>query len=198
MTVVRRQQEIMQELVKDIRAIERSFASRVITPAVEGLARRFENPAVTKYLQQVAEHMLSHLDRFREAPAEGRPAPDNPLAAMTMASQAEPRFPEYQVNLLVDNAERQGAPVISENAPDLSQPVRHHRALGRSDGPGHHQLHPHHRRLLSKGASRLSGDRSGRCDRRARSLEDAQAQPQDRLHDDRDLRTLPVLLQQRA
>ncbi len=54
LTVVRRQQEIMQELVKDIRAIERSFASRVITPAIEGLARRFENDAVTKYLQQVA------------------------------------------------------------------------------------------------------------------------------------------------
>ena len=116
LTVVRRQQEIMQELVKDIRAIERSFASRVITPAIEGLARRFENDAVTKYLQQVAEHMLSHLDRFREVPAEGRPEPGNPLAMM-MASQAPPGFPEYQVNLLVDNSDRHGAPVISENAP---------------------------------------------------------------------------------
>jgi predicted ATP-dependent protease len=117
MAVVRRQQEIMQELVKDIRAIERSFASRVITPAVEGLARRFDQPAVSKYLEQVAEHMLSHLDRFRESPAEGRPAPDNQAAMLAMASQSESRFPEYEVNLLVDNADRQGAPVISENAP---------------------------------------------------------------------------------
>jgi predicted ATP-dependent protease len=115
--VVRRQQEIMQELVKDIRAIERSFASRVITPAVEALARRFEEPAVSKYLEEVAEHMLSHLERFRETPAEGRPAPDNPVAMLAVASQGESRFPEYQVNLLVDNADRQGAPVISENAP---------------------------------------------------------------------------------
>ena len=115
LTVVRRQQEIMQELVKDIRAIERSFASRVITPAIEGLARRFENDPVTKYLEQVAEHMLSHLDRFREVPAEGRPEPGNPLAMM-MASQAT-GFPEYQVNLLVDNSDHHGAPVISENAP---------------------------------------------------------------------------------
>ncbi|HEY2105384.1 MAG TPA: ATP-binding protein, partial [Candidatus Binataceae bacterium] len=116
--VVRRQQEIMQELVKDIRGIERSFAGRVITPAVEGLARRFENPAVGKYLQQVAEHMLSHLDRFREGAAEGRPAPDNPTAMMTMAAaQGEVRFPEYQVNLFVDNADQHGAPVISENSP---------------------------------------------------------------------------------
>ncbi len=119
LTVIRRQQEIMQELVKDIRAIERSFASRVITPAVEGLGRRFENSAVTKYLQQVADHMLTHLDRFREAPPEGQQAPGNPLAMM-MASQTGPRFPEYQVNLLVDNSERHGAPVISENAPTYS------------------------------------------------------------------------------
>jgi predicted ATP-dependent protease len=119
LNVVRRQQEIMQELVKDIRGIERAFAGRVITPAVDGLARRFENPAVAKYLQQVADHMLSHLDRFRDgAAAEGRPAPDNPMTMMTMAgAQAEARFPEYQVNLFVDNADQHGAPVISENSP---------------------------------------------------------------------------------
>jgi predicted ATP-dependent protease len=34
-----------------------------------------------------------------------------------VAAQGETRFPEYQVNLLVDNAESKGAPVISENAP---------------------------------------------------------------------------------
>ena len=39
---------------------------------------------------------------------------------MMMASQTGPRFPEYQVNLLVDNSERHGAPVISENAPTYS------------------------------------------------------------------------------
>ena len=178
--VVRRQQEIMQELVKDIRAIERSFAGRVITPAVDALARRFENPAVNKYLQQTAEHMLSNLDRFRETPAEGRPAPDNPLAAMAMAAQGEARFPEYQVNLLVDNAGGKGAPVISENAPTYRNLFGTIETMGRSDGPGQHQLHPDYRRVLSKGASRLSGDRSGGCDRRARSVEDAQAQPQDR------------------
>src|SRR5579883_1098021 len=62
--VVRRQQEIMQELVKDIRGIERAFASRVITPAIEGLSRHFDNPAVTDYLRQVAEHMLKHLEQI--------------------------------------------------------------------------------------------------------------------------------------
>src|SRR5579875_49221 len=115
LNVVRRQQEIMQELVKDIRAIERSFAARVITPAIEGLERRFDNPAITRYLQQLAEHMLSHLDRFREA-QEGRLGPDNPMPMM-MPDHGTPQFPEYQINLLVDNADRKGAPVINETAP---------------------------------------------------------------------------------
>jgi predicted ATP-dependent protease len=114
--VVRRQQEIMQELVKDIRAIERSFAARVITPAIDALVERFGNAAVSRYLRQVSEHMLSHLDRFREA-QEGRPGADGGPPMMMMGDHGTPHFPEYQVNLLVDNSDRHGAPVISETAP---------------------------------------------------------------------------------
>jgi predicted ATP-dependent protease len=119
LNVVRRQQEIMQELVKDIRAIERSFAGRVITPAAEALARRFQNAAIDTYLHQVAEHMLSHLERFREgAAADGRPGADGgPPPQVAPEQGMPPRFPEYQVNLLVDNAQSKGAPVINETAP---------------------------------------------------------------------------------
>jgi predicted ATP-dependent protease len=109
--LVLRQQEVMRELVDDIRAIERSFAARLITPAIEETKRHFSNPGVTGYLDQVAEHMLSHLDRFREA-AEPRQGEDaRPLAEET------PRWFEYEVNLLVDNSSTKGAPVVSEDAP---------------------------------------------------------------------------------
>ncbi len=36
----------MRELIDDIRAIERAFAARLITPSVEDLKHRFNNPAV--------------------------------------------------------------------------------------------------------------------------------------------------------
>jgi predicted ATP-dependent protease len=108
--IMARQQEIMRELVADIRAIERSFASRLIGPAVAALKQYFDNPAVSSYLDEVGEHMLNHLEDFRE-PAEAAEKPTISRA------EEEPRFQEYRVNLLVDNAGRHGAPVICEDAP---------------------------------------------------------------------------------
>ena len=109
--LVMRQQEVMRELIEDIRAIERSFAARLITPAIEETKRHFNNPGVTAYLDQVADHRLSHLDRFREA-AEPRQGEEPRVAA-----GEERGWFEYQVNLLVDNSSTQGAPVVSEDAP---------------------------------------------------------------------------------
>src|SRR5215469_7110264 len=53
--LVMRQQEVMRELVEDIRSIERSFAARLISPAIEEIKRHFNTPGVTSYLDQVAE-----------------------------------------------------------------------------------------------------------------------------------------------
>ena len=115
-SMVLKQQEMMRELMEDIRAIERTFAARLITPAIEELKRHFNNPAVTGYLDEVAEHMLSNLDRFRtqgepqQPGADGAPMPrPNP--------DGGPGWFEYQVNVLVDNATTKGAPVVSEDAP---------------------------------------------------------------------------------
>ncbi|HTW88680.1 MAG TPA: AAA family ATPase [Candidatus Binataceae bacterium] len=110
-----RQQEIMRELMEDIRAIERAFAARMIIPAVEGLKQQFDNPALRSYLDQVLEHMLSHLDRFRAQP-DGRPGEDGPPRPPG-PPDANGRFFEYQVNVLVDNSETSGAPVVCEDAP---------------------------------------------------------------------------------
>jgi ATP-dependent Lon protease len=55
--------------------------------------------------------MLSHLENFRESqePAAEKSPP--------VAADAENRFQEYRVNVLVDNSGRRGAPVVCEDAP---------------------------------------------------------------------------------
>src|SRR5271167_2020388 len=109
-TLTLRQQEMMRELIDDIRAIERAFAARLITPSTEDLKHHFNNPAVEKYLDEVAEHMLGNLDRFREQPpAEQGPRPP--------AVEEGARWFDYQVNVLVDNSATRGAPVVLEDAP---------------------------------------------------------------------------------
>ncbi|MGH7949795.1 MAG: Lon-like protease helical domain-containing protein, partial [Candidatus Binataceae bacterium] len=103
-----RQQELMREMVDDIRAIERSFAARLITPSIEELKGRFDNPEVTHYLDGLATHLLSHLDRFREQQDQQGPS---------SGGVEHPRWFEYQVNVMVDNSGTQGAPVVTEDAP---------------------------------------------------------------------------------
>src|ERR1700685_1743922 len=109
-TLTMRQQEMMRELIDDIRAIERAFAARMITPSVGDLKHHFNNPAVDKYLDEVAEHMLGNLDRFREQPAEQGQGPRLPATE-------EARWFDYQVNVMVDNSATRGAPVVLEDAP---------------------------------------------------------------------------------
>jgi predicted ATP-dependent protease len=112
-----RQQELMQELIADIRAIERAFAARLITPAIAALKTHFDNAAVAAYLDSVAEHMLSHLERFREQQPQGGEAPSAEAAGAPPRPAEDTRFFEYQVNVVVDNAGRSGAPVVCEDAP---------------------------------------------------------------------------------
>lgn len=110
-----RQQELMHELIGDIREVERTFASRLITPSIAAIRHRFENAEVNAYLDDCAEHMLSNLDRFRETQPDAMAATEGALPAPRPAGG--PRFFEYQVNVFVDNAGRTGAPVICEDAP---------------------------------------------------------------------------------
>ena len=113
-----RQQEMMRELVEEIRQIERTFAARLIAPSIAGLKGRFENQAVATYLDHVAEHMLDHLERFREAAEPAAEAVGRAPQEQRSERVNDGRFFEYQVNVLVDNAGRSGAPVIIEDAPN--------------------------------------------------------------------------------
>jgi len=111
--VIIRQQELMRELINDIRTIERSFAARLVNPLIAEIKAQFENPGVTAYLDHVAEHILDNLDRFRES--EGRQGPAGP--GMPAPPEEGRRWFEYSVNLMVDNSETRGAPVVNEDAP---------------------------------------------------------------------------------
>ncbi|HVN27306.1 MAG TPA: AAA family ATPase, partial [Candidatus Binataceae bacterium] len=110
-SVILKQQELMRDLIEDIRSIERAFAARLINPLIAQLKTQFENPGVVAYLDRVAEHILDNLDRFRES--EGRP----PMPGLPQIPDDGRRFFEYQVNVMVDNSETKGAPVVSEDAP---------------------------------------------------------------------------------
>jgi ATP-dependent Lon protease len=110
-SVVLKQQELMRELIDDIRTIERSFAARLVNPLIAEIKAQFENPAVAAYLDHVTEHILDNLDRFRET--DKQPG----MPGMPQPPDDGQRWFEYSVNVMVDNSETRGAPVVNEDAP---------------------------------------------------------------------------------
>lgn len=110
--LARHQQEIMREMEQDIRNVERRFCENLLLPILGRIAEKLDNPEVNIYLDETREHILNNLDDFKEASA-------SPMALPFMLAPQRERDPylEYEVNVVVDNAKTQGAPILVESAP---------------------------------------------------------------------------------
>lgn len=69
---------------------------------------------VKHYVQAMLADMAQNLDKIRSASSGSA---DSPMAGLLGVSSSEAVFSPYQVNLLVDNSERVGPPVIVETNP---------------------------------------------------------------------------------
>ena len=107
--------EAIQELNKDV-------ALFAIGNQVESLKDKYkENPEVTTYLKEVENDILENLSQFvRRGTAEKRlPFP--------MPWLREEPYKKYRVNVVIDNSETKGAPVVMETNPT------YHNLLGRTE-----------------------------------------------------------------
>ena len=111
--VMQQQRQLMQQLAEEIRAIERHFCATIIVPLIDDLKQRYPQDTVRHHLEAVQEHMLSHLELFK-----GGGAPSQPGGMPTPPSlEGSESFLEYRVNVVVDNGDTQGSPVLIEDAP---------------------------------------------------------------------------------
>jgi predicted ATP-dependent protease len=110
--MLRRQQALGRRLGREVKDAERRVAADVITPMIEEIAQRHDNPAVQQYLAEVREQMLDNLDAFREQQPQQFPFP-----GMFGAGAAADGLVDYEVNVLVDNSSTSGAPIIIESSP---------------------------------------------------------------------------------
>ncbi len=108
----RKQTDVLREMEADIRSVERRFCENLLSPLIGAIKNALNNTEVGAYLAEVEEHIVNNLDDFKETE---RAAPMMPFLS------APPRerdvFIDYQVNVVVDNAETKGAPVIVETSP---------------------------------------------------------------------------------
>jgi predicted ATP-dependent protease len=109
--LARRQQEIMREMEEDIHKIEQRFCESLLVPILQRIEYELGNDEVNLYLAEVRNHVLENLDDFKEAPPMSVAMPFMP------APRERDPYLEYEVNIVVDNAETKGAPIIVESAP---------------------------------------------------------------------------------
>lgn len=109
--IARKQQELMREMEKDIRQIEQRFCENLLVPILQRIERELGNEEVVIYLAEVKNHILNTLEDFKES----GPAPFA-LPFMPVPRERDP-YLEYEVNVVVDNAETKGAPIMVESAP---------------------------------------------------------------------------------
>ena len=109
--VAQKQQEIMGEMEEDIRAVERRFCENLLAPLLGQIEREIGNEEVRLYLTEVQEHIINNLDDFKETPVSAVPFP------LPVPAKDQDAFTEFDINVVVDNAETQGAPILVETSP---------------------------------------------------------------------------------
>ncbi|RTZ78541.1 MAG: Lon protease family protein, partial [Gammaproteobacteria bacterium] len=94
------------EIQQKLRELDRETARLVVAPLVEKLGQEWQDfPEVTSWLGEIQEEVIRNLALFRRAEDEESLSAD------------DPEFRRYSVNVLVDNAGAEGAPVIYEDNP---------------------------------------------------------------------------------
>ncbi len=109
---IREARTIEKEAKDRINALDREVVQYVVNPLVNDLLEKFSSFAkVVEYLNGVRENILASIDDFRTKDEQ----PIN-LGGMRLPRQ-EPTFERFKVNLIVNNKDSQGAPVVFETNP---------------------------------------------------------------------------------
>jgi lon-related putative ATP-dependent protease len=92
--------------------LDRMIALEILNPVIEGLKEKYKtNEKVAHFLEEVKNDVLEHLDEIKVQEAEVPPLP------FLKVSRAEALFAKYMVNLIVDNSNTKGAPIVFESNP---------------------------------------------------------------------------------
>ncbi|MEW5794723.1 MAG: AAA family ATPase [Candidatus Zixiibacteriota bacterium] len=102
--------KISAKLEDALEKLNLSMVAPLVSDKVNLLKRRYPGTKVVGYLEEVEQALLSDLDRFRETrPRRGEEEPP--------AFRKQEPFEEFAVNLILDNSETDGVPIIIEKSP---------------------------------------------------------------------------------
>jgi predicted ATP-dependent protease len=111
---LRQVRNLEREAREEMRTLERDAVSAVVERLVDPVTERYrDHPRVVDYLNGLHRDVIDHLDEFKEEEETPRlPFPMPP----GVGRRTDP-YQRYRVNLLVNNGQTKGAPVILETNP---------------------------------------------------------------------------------
>lgn len=116
-TIMRQSREMEREIQKEISVLEYKYGLPVVSSVIHDIRIKYarDNQKLSGYLDDVQDHILSHLKSFKEKEDE-QPAPQPQPVSTAVIYQAK-QFLEYKINVIVDNSHTESAPVIIETTP---------------------------------------------------------------------------------
>jgi ATP-dependent Lon protease len=104
--------EKLREIDEETRSLLKAWDAEAITPiikgGVNGIREKFPQPQITGHLNLVEENLVGNIDLFKAQKKDEKE---------DRSREPNDVFLEYRVNLLVDNSEVKGAPVVMETNP---------------------------------------------------------------------------------
>ncbi len=110
--VTRQIQKLEQEATQEMQELNESVGRYAIDPLIDNLKKKYQdNEAVIAYLDEVVEEIISNMGFFRGT--NQQQAQSDPYYTW----RVEKFMKQFEVNVLIDNSERDGAPVEMEQNP---------------------------------------------------------------------------------
>jgi ATP-dependent Lon protease len=110
--VLKETRKVEKVIQEELNGLDKSAISQLVVEAVGDLKEKYPQPKIQAYLDEAKDAVLENPSRFQPK-AE---TPQLPIPGLTLPNVPD-TFSEYQVNVLVDNSETKGAPVIIETSP---------------------------------------------------------------------------------
>jgi lon-related putative ATP-dependent protease len=110
--VLKETRKVEKSIQEELAKLDQSAIVRLVEDTIGDIREKYPQPKIHSYLEEVKKSVLENPGRFV-------PKPETPQVSIPglFLPPAPDTFLDYQVNILVDNGETKGAPVIIETSP---------------------------------------------------------------------------------